>query len=159
MSTAPNTITPGVPLTFEQAATLDPDRYRGEIVDGVWVPVPKSTWRHGVILLNIAFLLKLHARANPGLSVAAADPGVKLSRDPDVLRGPDVAVVRADRVPTGKGVDGWLDGAKAVWVVDPDPRQVAVITARGVAVLDAGDVLDGGDALPGFSCTVGEFFA
>ena len=37
-------------------------------------------------------------------------------------------------------------------------RQVAVITPRGVAVLDASDTLDGGDVLPGFACKVAEFF-
>lgn len=175
-------------MTFEEAAKLDPDVHPGEIDGGVWVPMTRSTWRHGVILSNIVFLLKLHARANPGFSVSAADPGVMLSRDPDVLRGPDVAVVRNDRVPTGKGVAGWLDGApdlavevvgdgqsvtgmlkkaakylsagaQAVWVVDPDPRQVAVITAHGVVVLEAGETLDGGEALPGFSCKVEELFA
>ena len=175
-------------MTFEEAAKLDPDALPGEIDGGVWVPMSKNTWRHGVILLNIAFVLKLYARANPGFSVAAADPGVRLSRAPDVLRGPDVAVVRVDRVPTGRGVDGWLDGApdlavevvgdgqtvtgmlkkaaqylsagaQAVWVVDADPRQVAVITARGVVVLEANETLDGGDVLPGFSCKVDELFA
>lgn len=175
-------------MTFEEAARLDPDATAGEIDEGEWVPVPKNTWRHGVTLSNIVFLLKLYARANAGFSVSAADPGVKLARDPDVLRGPDVAVVRSERVPTGKGVDGWLDGApdlavevvgdgqtvtgmlkkaaqylsagaKAVWVVDADPRQVAVITAHGVAVLEAAETLDGADVLPGFSCRVEEFFA
>ena len=188
VSAAPIIAPTGVRMTFEEAAKLDPDTWRGDIVDGVWVAVPKSTWRHGAILANMVFLLKLHARTHPGLSVAVADPGVKLSRDPDVLRGPDVAVVRAERVPTGKGVAGWLDGApdlavevvgdgqtvtgmlkkaaeylragaKAVWVVDPDPAQVAVITADGLTVLGSDDTIEGGDALPSFACTVSEFFA
>jgi Uma2 family endonuclease len=175
-------------MTFEEAAKLDPDEHPGDIVNGAWIPVTKSTWRHGVIVINIGFLLRLYARTHPEFSVAGADPGVKLSRDPDVLRGPDVAVVRTERVPTGRGVGGWLDGApdlavevvgdgqtvtgmlkkaaqylaagaKAVWVVDPEPRQVAVITAQGVSVLEADDTIDGGDAVPGFSCKVGEFFA
>jgi Uma2 family endonuclease len=175
-------------MTFEEAVKLDRDTWRGDIVDGVWVAVPKSTWRHGAILGNIVFLLKLHARSHPGLSVAVADPGVKLSRDPDVLRGPDAAVIRAERVPTGKGVAGKARrrpdltvavvgdgqtvtgmlkkaaeylraGAKAVWVVDPDPAQVAVITAEGLTVLGSDDTIEGGDALPGFACTVSEFFA
>lgn len=188
MSVNPNEALRGTPMTFEEAAKLDPDEHRGDIVNGAWIPMTKSTWRHGVILARITVLLGIYLRTRPEFSLASADPGVKLSRDPDVLRGPDVAVVRVDRVPTGRGVEGWLDGApdlavevvgdgqtvtgmlkkaaqylaagaKAVWVVDPEPRQVAVITARGVAVLEADDTIDGGEAVPGFSCKVGEFFA
>jgi hypothetical protein len=44
-------------------------------------------------------------------------------------------------------------------MVDADPRQVAVITARSVVVLEAGDVLEGAEVLPGFSCRVEELFA
>lgn len=175
-------------MTFEEAARLDPDQQPGEIVGGEWVPVTRSTWRHGEIVATIAFLLKLYARDHGGYSVSTADPGVKLGRDPDRLRGPDVGVVRADRVPTGKGVDGWLDGApdvavevvgdsqsisemtakaldylaagaRMVWIVDADPRRVVLFTPPDrVRILGVDDVLEGGDVLPGFRCQVAELF-
>lgn len=177
-----------VPMTFEAAAQLDPYEQPGEIVDGVWVPVTRSTWRHGEIVLAVGVLLKLYARQNPGWSVSAADPGVRLSRNPDKLRGPDVGMVRADRAPTGKGVNGWLDGApdlaievvgdsqtiseitkkaleyigsgaQMVWLVDPEPRRVVLFTPPNqVKILGTDDVIDGGTLLPGFSCRVAELF-
>ncbi len=78
-------------MTFEEAALLDPDEHPGEIDHGVFKPMPKGTWRHGEIVVRVAVLLQLYARQNPGWSVAAADPGTKLARDPDVLRGPTSA--------------------------------------------------------------------
>ncbi|WP_240807110.1 Uma2 family endonuclease [Polyangium spumosum] len=181
-------IVPNQPITFEEAAQLDPDELAGEIVDGEWVPMTRGTWRHGEIVGSIYFLLKLYAREQPGWSVAVADPGVKLARNPDRLRGPDVAMVRTERVPTGKGVDGWLEGApdlavevvgdsqsisemtkkaleylaggsKMVWLVDPEPRRVVLFTPPNqVKILGPEDTLDGSDVLPGFSCKVADLF-
>ncbi len=174
--------------TFSEAASLDPDEQAGELDQGRWVPVTRGTWRHGIVVVNIAVLLKQYAKATGGFSVAAADPGTKLARDPDVLRGPDVGVVRSERIPTGTGADGWLEGApdvavevigdaqthsdlarkaleylaggaKMVWVVDAERARVVLYTPPDrVRVLAHEDVLDGGEALPGFSCRVSELF-
>jgi Uma2 family endonuclease len=175
-------------MTFDEAARLDPDEFAGELVGGEWVPVTKGTWRHGVIMGNVYAVLRAYARANPGFSVSVGDPGTKLAHDPDTLRGPDVAIVRSERVPTGRGSKGWLEGAPdvavevvgdaqsvselaekaleylaagatAVWVLDPEPRRVMVFApAEQVRVLAPGDVLDAPAALPGFSCSVDELF-
>jgi Uma2 family endonuclease len=176
------------PMTFEQAAELDPDLYPGEIVDGEWIPVTKSTWRHGEVAGNAYSVLRAYSRSHAGWSVSVGDPGTRLRRAPDTLRGPDVAVARADRRPTGKGTEGWLDGApdlvvevvgdtqtasglarkgleylaagaQIVWVLDPEPETVMVLTPPNhLRILGAGDTLDGGDLLPGFSCPVSELF-
>jgi Uma2 family endonuclease len=175
-------------MTIEEAARLDPDEFSGEIVAGEWVPVTKGTWRHGVITLNVGLLLRAYARKNPGWSVSVGDPGTKLAHDPDTLRGPDVAIVRAERVPSGRGSKGWLEGApdiavevvgdaqsvselaekaleylaagaKAVWVLDPEPRRVLVFAPnQEVRVLGPGETLDAPEALPGFCCLVDELF-
>lgn len=174
--------------TFEDVARLDPDEHAGELVAGRWIPVTKNTWRHGEIVVNVAVLLREYARRHPGWSVSAADPGTKLRRNPDTLRGPDVAVVRAERVPTGKGAAGWLEGApdlavevmgddqppaelakkaleylaagaKQVWVVDGAAEGVLVYTPPDhVSVLGVDETLVGGDALPGFTCGVADLF-
>jgi Uma2 family endonuclease len=150
--------------------------------------VTRNTWRHGHIVVNVAVLLRLFAKANPGWDVPAADPGTKLRRNPDLLRGPDVAIVRAARVPTGKGSQGWVEGApdvavevmgddqsaseiarkaleylaggaKQVWVVDSDAESVMVFTPPDhVKVLSKEDTLDGEAALSGFACKVSEIF-
>ncbi len=175
-------------MTFEEAARLDPDEQAGEIDHGEWKPATKGTWRHGEIVGNVCFLLRLYAREHPGWSVATADPGTKLARNPDLLRGPDVGMVRAERRPTGRGVEGWLEGApdlvvevvgdaqsvgeltkkageylaagaKMVWVVDAEARCVVLfVPPDHVRVVGAEETLDGGDVLPGFRCVVKELF-
>lgn len=176
------------PTTFEDVAKMDPDSEAGELSAGKWVPVTKNTWRHGRILLNVGSLVREYIRRNPGWSASGGDPGTKLAHEPDTLRGPDVGIVRKDRLPTGKGVDGWLEGApdvaveilgdaqsitelikkameylrggaKAVWILEPDPQRVLVITPPShIRVIDADGTLDGEDALPGFRCQVSELF-
>ncbi len=175
-------------MTFAEAATLDSDEHPGELDQGKWVPVTKGTWRHGTVVVNIAVLLKQYAKREGGWSVSAADPGTKLGSAPDVLRGPDVGIVRAERAPVGSGVDGWLEGApdvavevigdaqshselarkaleylaagaKMVWVVDAEKQRVVLYTPPDhVRVLGSADILDGGNALPGFSCPIAELF-
>ncbi len=175
-------------LTLEDAAAIDPDEYPGDVVDGVWVPVTKNTWRHGEVMVTVGALLKAYAKAHPGWAVAAGDPGAKLRETPALLRGPDVAILRAERAPRGRGVHGWIDGApdvaveimgddstvaelarkaleylaagaKQVWVLDCDAESVLVYTPPDhVKVLGRDERLEGGEALPGFGCVVAELF-
>jgi Uma2 family endonuclease len=54
----------------------------------------------------------------------------------------------------------FLAGVRLVWLVDPDKRTVQVATAPDCSVtLREGDVLDGGDVLPGFSLALRDLFA
>ncbi len=98
-------------MTFEAAAELDPDVDGGELEAGRFVPVTRNTWHHGEIVGNAYAVLRACARSRSGWSVAVGDPGTKLRRDPPTLRGPDVGLIRAERRPTGKDVEGWLEGA------------------------------------------------
>ena len=180
---------PGALATFAEAAARDPDFLAAEIDRGSWVPVTRGTWRHGEVVLNVAVALKAWARERGGFMVAVADPGTRLGHEPDVLRGPDVGVVREARRPSGGGQRGWLEGAPdlavevasegqspslltaraleylgagggAVWVVDPAAELVlAFAPGNTVAVFRVGDVITGGNGLPGFSCPVADFFA
>lgn len=175
-------------MTFEDAARLDPDQQPGELDAGKWVPVTRNTWEHGRLMVNIGTLLKLYAKQHPGWSIASGDPGTKLGHGPDTLRGPDIGLVKAERVPSGKGAAGWLEGApdlvveiagdaqstsqlmrkageyfragaQLVWIVEPEGRNVLVLTPPDhVRVLAANEVLDGDALLPGFQATVSEIF-
>jgi Uma2 family endonuclease len=52
-------------------------------------------------------------------------------------------------------------GVKLVWYVDPDAQEVTVYPKgkeRGKKVLGAGDVLDGGSVIPGFTLPVAKIF-
>jgi Uma2 family endonuclease len=174
--------------TFADAAGLDPDRWSGEVERGKWVPVTRNTWSHGEIVGNVYAVLRAYARHHGGWSVSVGDPGAKLAHDPDTLRGPDVGVVRRERRPTGRGSEGWLEGApdlavevagdaqtasglarkaleylgaggRMVWIVDPEPRRVMVfLPPNQLRVLGPDDELEGGDVLPGFRCRVAELF-
>ena len=127
-------------------------------------------------------------RAPSGLGTTyAAETGFLLSRNPDTVRAPDVAFVRAGRPPApGRGyylgapdlavevlspddrpgyvadrVAEWLEaGAQAVWVVDPRIRKVTVHESnRDPRVLDERASVSGGDLLPGFELAVATIFA
>jgi Uma2 family endonuclease len=51
-------------------------------------------------------------------------------------------------------------GVRLVWVIDPDGGKVFVFSPDAdPQTLTAGDVLDGGDVLPGFSLPVADIFA
>ena len=54
----------------------------------------------------------------------------------------------------------WLAaGVRLVWVVYPDERMVAEYRSlTQVRVLTAEDSLDGGDVIPGFTCTLSDLF-
>jgi len=120
--------------------------------------------------------------------VVTAGAGFRIARDPDTVRVPDVAFVRAERIPPGsvKGVfqgapdiaveilspddrpsdvtakaQDWLRaGCSLAWFVNPDTSTVSVYR-RGseIAVLKEADALTGGEVLPGFSVPVAEVFA
>jgi Uma2 family endonuclease len=50
-------------------------------------------------------------------------------------------------------------GVSQVWVANPDTCEILVYRFDGsVALLRSGDVLDGGDILPGFQCLVSDLF-
>lgn len=50
-------------------------------------------------------------------------------------------------------------GTRLVWVVDPATRSVAVYRSRDdIRLLTEGDVLEGGDVLPGFRLSIAELF-
>jgi Uma2 family endonuclease len=125
--------------------------------------VTKNTWEHGAIMISVATLLKTYAKSHAGWSVSGGDPGTKLAKEPATLRGPDVAMVRADRVPKGKGAAGWLDGAPDLAVeVKGDDQSVAELMRKALEYIKAGArqvwLLDPGDLLPGFQCRVAELF-
>lgn len=116
-----------------------------------------------------------------------AETGFIIRRDPDTVRAPDVAFIRADRLPEklpqgyfdgapdlavevlspndrasevqGK-IRDWLDaGCRAVWLVDPETKSVTVYkSAHDISVLNTADTLADAQLLPGFSAVVSEIF-
>jgi Uma2 family endonuclease len=112
---------------------------------------------------------------------------VILERDPDTVRGPDVAVyedantfaelhpkygevpprlaveVLAPNDRAGKVLrkinDYLRSGVRLVWVIDPEIRTVTVHRpGQPQAEFDENQELTGADVLPGFRCRVADFF-
>ena len=155
---------------------------KGEVIE---LPPPKRL--HGFICNNVAWRLTNYAEKRGAGIVCTNDAGVIVERDPDTVRGPDVAYF--DDVQTAEDilaeyakvppvvavevlspddrvnrvalkVDEYLAfGVKQVWVVDPEARDIAIHRV-GVSMrfLSHDDELSGGDDLPGFSCRVSDFF-
>lgn len=158
-----------------------------ELIDGVPIEMCPAGFEATTIAGTIAWLVSSHARPLD-LGYVLTDPGVILRRNPDAVRAPDVAFIRAGRIPpegmpkafsdivpdlivevvspgdTAAEVQAkvreWLEaGARLVWVVYPNDRTVNVIRSlQDREVLAATDTLDGGDVLPGFACSVAEMF-
>jgi Uma2 family endonuclease len=178
--------------TTEQITTAEqllqaPDLGHCELLRGEIVMMAPAGFEHGEIADLIAAALTVFVKPRGLGRVVVSESGFHIGHDPDTVRVPDVAFVRAERRPPGriKGffqgapdlavevvsptdrvsevnakVQEWLDaGCRMVWVVDPETRIVTVYQGRTQAVvLRASDTISGGDLLPGFSLPVAEIF-
>ncbi len=156
---------------------------RGEIVE-----MSRPGKRHGLICGNISRVLGNFAVQHKKGYVCTNDTGVVVERDPDSVRGPDVLffedVDQIDLVDekygespplvavevlspndtTGKLIRRVREqlrfGVQQVWVLDPAARNVIIYqSGKEDVVVEEGEELTGGDALPDFRCLVAELFA
>jgi Uma2 family endonuclease len=158
-----------------------------ELVGGEVIELAPASAKHGKFVTSVVLRLAPFARDRQLGEVYSGDTGFLLQRDPDTVRGPDVAFVRRERL-SAEPTEGFFPGApdlavevvspndlaqdierkvqdflKAgtamVWVLYPDTRHVMVYRSRGEArVLGEKETLDGADVLPGFACAVEELF-
>src|SRR3989454_7934959 len=157
-----------------------PDK-RVELVRGSLVVREPPGYTHGRVTVNLAVRLAAHLEHTGAPQVIVAETGFTLARNPDTVRGPDLAVLRRDQVPVPEPrgflelgpdlvievlspgdrsgevlakVADWLSaGTRLVWVIDPERRLTRVYRDDGSELtVTADQVLDGGDAVPGFSC-------
>jgi Uma2 family endonuclease len=172
---------------YEFAHRPENDGRYFELVRGEVIELPPPTKIHGRVCANASFELATYVRARGFGYVVSNDSGILLERDPDTVRGPDVAVfedaatfeelhpkygetppVLAVEVlsPDTKvnllnsKIDDYLNnGVKLVWVVDPETRTVRVyLPGKQPVTLKSDLQLDGGDVLQGFHCKVADFF-
>src|SRR5215217_7913339 len=176
------------PLTIEEFETF-PHEGRWELIDGAPVEMTPSADESSSVGATILGLLWSHVHAGRLGRLYGADGGFVLFPDRPTVRVPDVAFVRAERAPQGQArrsfprlapdlvvevlspsdraseVVAKLEmyqeaGVPLIWLVDPDKETITIIAAgQPTRVLRAGDTLDGGDVLTGFSVPVGEIFA
>lgn len=161
---------------------------RQELIAGKVVTMPPPSFRHGEALLSIGAILQAFIRKHR-LGRIVTESGVITERDPDSVRGPDIAYWSKERLPLGVAVDGYPEvaadivveiiseskrrravkrklkeyfscGIRLVCVVDLEERTLTIYDNPKKGQLFENDaVVEGGDVLPGFRCSVGEFFA
>jgi Uma2 family endonuclease len=172
-------------ITAEELEAM-PGGERLELVRGELVEMPPVGEEHGGSTLLLGSWIVSFVRKNK-LGKAGAEWGFILSRDPDVVRAPDVAFVSKSRLKPGrrKGyfegapdlavevvspsdrfgdvqekVHEYLDaGSRLVWVVDPGRRTVTVWRPnRQAREFRANQKVAGEEVLPGFSFRVNDLF-
>jgi Uma2 family endonuclease len=162
---------------------------RQELVRGEVVTMSLAGGEHGEIAQEIGGLLWLHMKTAKLGRIYASETGFIVERNPDTVRGADVAFVRTDRLAAIKNrkkqipfapdlavevrspndrddeveekIQLWLRaGCLLVWSVDPESRTVTVYRPGAEPVILREDQeIDGGCVIPGFHCRVADFFA
>jgi len=180
---APETRAPVSIDEFWHLAHRLPD---AELVGGQVIELVLPGARHGVLVVSLSRRLYEHVSVGH-VGIVVSDTGFILSRDPPTVRGPDVAVVLKERIPSpipakffpgppdlavevlspddrpgeiaAKVADYLRAGAQAVWVVDPDARTIIVHSSVGAATYRRDDILRGAAPLPTFELTIQSLFA
>ena len=183
-------------MTAEELLVYEMPDKRVELVRGRLIVREPPGMRHGEFASRLVVALsnflsrdrESRGAAETSGRVLTCDSGFALARNPDTVRGPDVAYVSRDRwpspLPNGYGefapdlaieirspsdragavlakVGDWLDaGTRLVWVVDPVRQQIYVFRADGSqALLGVDDRVGGGEVLPAFEYSLAELFA
>lgn len=169
-------------VTLPENAEHALELIHGEIVEKM------PTEEHSVIVGNIYFHLRAFVEANglgrvtfevrrqpPGDDHNVRVPDVDFTsvsrlneRDDLVKRGPvhqmpDLAVEvqspgQSDKLMTDKADFYLTNGVQVVWLVYPRKALVEVLTRDSRILLSGGEILDGGDLLPGFSLRIEDIF-
>src|SRR6516165_1855375 len=98
-------------LTAEQFAQRPDPGYPEELVRGRIVPLPQPNRRDGQICAKVVRLLGDHVEQNDLGYVLSNDAGVITERNPDTVRGADVAFYSFGRLPRGELPDHYPDVA------------------------------------------------
>lgn len=155
-----------------------------ELDQGEIVETPPPGMRHGVICGNVSRILGNYAVKSGRGVVCTNDTGIIVENDPDTVRGPDVSFY-ASGVPVSQGYSTvppllvvevmsptdrmhqilrrirqlLVLGVKAVWVIDPQTRNVSIHrSGRDVELLSEGQELSADDVLPGCTFPVTDLF-
>jgi Uma2 family endonuclease len=158
-----------------------------ELIDGRIVPLTPTGGEHGRLEVNLAFELRKFSEQGGLGWTLSGEVGILIHRNPDRVRGADVAFASRDRTPEGppKGflefapelvaeivspTDRWQEmraklndyfsiGVQQVWIVEPDTRSVLVYRSpTEAAKLGEEDTLHGEGILTGFSLPVARLF-
>jgi len=178
---------PGSATVEDVVEIRNRERLLCELVDGTLVEKGMG-YRQSVLALALASILRSFVIPR-NLGIVTGESGM-MRLFAGLVRIPDVAFVSWDRVPgrrvptepvpslapdlavevlsesntpaemARKRREYFQAGVTLVWIVDPDPRTVAVYTSPTEFVtLRESDILDGGSVLPGFVLPLDQLFA
>ena len=156
-----------------------------ELVKGEIVQMSPPGYLHGAIEFTFGRIIGAFVHQHQLGRVIGGEAGIYTRRNPDTVRGVDVAFISNEQLAKAKSSgyldvapeliveimspnDRWSDimdkleeyfaiGVKLVWVADPHRQEIlAYRSLVEVERLTPGDTLSGGEALPGFSAPVAE---
>ena len=174
-------------ITAEQFAEMNLDGLC-ELVRGEIVEMTRPDQSHGNVCARVAFALMQWAVPRRYGEVTTNDSGILTERDPDTLRGADVAFFAMSQLADGKlprgqttlvpilcvevllpsscwtemrrKIDEYLSvGGREVWIVDPDARTVEAFRQDAPPVLHRQQMTLTSRELAEFSLPVAELFA
>jgi Uma2 family endonuclease len=175
------------PITGEELEAM-PNHDLCELVLGRIVPMSPTGGEHGRIEGNLYEALRSFVKPRRLGQVLVGEVGVFTRRNPDTVRGADVAFISSERYAQLESTRGFLRvppdlvvevrspddsvaaldrkaqeylaaGVRIVWVADPDRRSVRVHRpGTDARELRADDRLTGDDVLPGFDVAVATLF-
>lgn len=158
-----------------------------ELVRGEVIELPPPIRPHGVVCLRVGYVLGDYTERRGFGYVTCNNAGVILERNPDTVRGPDVALYEDvntfAELPSGYGevpprlavevlspndranqvlrkINDYLRcGVGLVWIIDIEIRTVTVHQpGKSQVELTENQEVTGEDVLPGFRCLIGDFF-
>ena len=160
------------PMTADELLARSCELGRCELIRGELIKMSPPGGEHGSVCADLTFHISRFVRDQSLGKVYAAETGFVLERNPDTVRGPDVAFIRSDRVSEARTpkhipippdlavevnspndvigevvakVQWWLEhGVRGVWVVDPRSKTVTTYHPDGSArVVQHGESLEG----------------
>ena len=182
------TSTPAL-LTADDFAHVSAQSERVELIRGVLSEFPPPRGHeHGEVTARLVDTLVQALEEGPLGRITVGGAGVRLERNPDTVRVPDIAITLATRLPPGELNGSYSDiapdlvveivapstrragahdkarmwvahGVGMAWVADPDMRSVHVYRSdEPVRTVYAGESIDGGAVLPGLRSPVESLF-
>ena len=115
-------------LTADDLLRLSSDGVRGELIRGALIETMPAGLRHGQIAGRLTVRLGSFIESRRLGVYSTSDSGVRLERDPDTVREPDVAFFSAEKIPLDADIPGYAEVAPdlVVEIVSPNDRRAEV---------------------------------
>lgn len=176
-------------MTVEDLERTGAPEGRWELINGELVEMSPAGEDHGAYGVAVSSPLFGYVFSRRLGRVYGPDTGIVIADDPPMVRVPDVAFVRADRLPADRDRTRFLRvvpdlvvevispaesgsevlakammwlaaGVELLWLVDPATRTVTIFAAgQPPRLLTSDDTLDGAEVVPGFQLPVRDIFA